>query len=55
MKLRKHAELAAAGIEILILDHHNVEEAGQVAQACLINNQSCDYPNKTLSGVGECL
>ena len=49
-EIEKHAELAAAGIEILILDHHNVEQP--VAQACLINNQSCDYPNKTLSGVG---
>lgn len=39
------------GIDVLILDHH--ESDMSVAEfACRINNQTCDYPNKTLSGVG---
>ena len=49
-QFEEHEKLAAAGMEILILDHHNVE--GVPAHACLINNQACGYPNKTLSGVG---
>lgn len=46
----EHAQLAAAGKEILILDHHNADRLPP--QACLINNQTCLYPNKALSGVG---
>ena len=42
--------LKERGMDILILDHHNVEV--EVPDACLINNQSCDYSNKALSGVG---
>lgn len=49
-QLEEHSQLAAAGKEILILDHHNADE--QPPQACLINNQTCEYPNKDLSGVG---
>ena len=49
-QFEEHEKLAAAGIEILILDHHNPE--GASANACVINNQCCNYPNKTLSGVG---
>lgn len=46
----EHKELAAAGIDILIIDHH---EAPHVSEyACVINNQLCDYPTKSLSGVG---
>lgn len=37
-------------IDILILDHHECDS--QNPYACVINNQMCDYPNKTLSGVG---
>lgn len=37
-------------IDVLILDHHMCET--QNPYACVINNQMCDYPNKTLSGVG---
>lgn len=45
-----HKELKKQGIDVLVLDHH---EADQVSQyACVVNNQLCDYPNKTLSGVG---
>ena len=38
------------GIEILILDHHNADKISEYA--CIINNQLCDYPTKSLSGVG---
>ena len=45
-----HKTLQEAGMDILIIDHH---EAKQVSPyACVINNQLCDYPNKSLSGVG---
>lgn len=47
----KHEALAEKGVDILILDHHNAEKP-QPPHACLINNQTCNYPNKTLSGVG---
>lgn len=37
-------------MDVLIIDHH---EATKVSpNACVINNQLCDYPNKSLSGVG---
>ena len=46
----EHAELAAKGIDVLVIDHH---EADQIStNACIINNQLCDYPTKSLSGVG---
>lgn len=46
-----HKELKELGIDVLILDHHEVTE--QVVDACLINNQSSpQYTNKALSGVG---
>ena len=44
------AILAARGINVLILDHHLVDTPAK--DACIINNQLCDYPTKTLSGVG---
>ena len=49
-EFEKHAVLKNKNIDILILDHHNVEELP--TEVCLINNQACNYPNKTLSGVG---
>lgn len=42
--------LAATGIKILILDHHEADRVDE--NAVVINNQLCDYPNKDLSGVG---
>lgn len=46
----QHSSLAAAGIDILILDHHEVEE-GYSPNATTINNQlSKNYSNKALSG-----
>lgn len=45
-----HKQLKEAGVDVLVLDHH---EADQVSPyACVINNQLCDYPTKSLSGVG---
>ena len=38
------------GIDILVIDHHEADKISE--NACIINNQLCDYPNKTLSGVG---
>ena len=45
-----HKQLYDRGVDVLILDHHKAEEVSQ--WACVINNQLCDYPNKTLSGAG---
>lgn len=46
----KHKKLLDRGIDILILDHHQAEKVSQYA--CVVNNQLCDYPTKSLSGVG---
>lgn len=43
-------ELANRGIEVLILDHHEADTPAEAA--CIINNQLCNYPNKSLAGVG---
>ena len=46
----EHKELFEKGIDVLVIDHH---EADQISKyACIINNQLCDYPTKSLSGVG---
>lgn len=45
-----HKHFYDLGIDILILDHHEAPELS--SYACVINNQLCDYPNKTYSGVG---
>lgn len=42
--------LWARGIDVLILDHHHADN--YLEHAVVINNQMCDYPNKTLSGAG---
>ena len=49
-QLLEHSLLANAGMDVLILDHHNAQQ--YTPNACLINNQTCNYPNKGLSGVG---
>lgn len=46
-----HQQLQERGIDVLVLDHHNAPE-GESKYACVINNQLCDYPTKSLSGVG---
>ena len=38
------------GMDILVLDHHEADRVSE--NACVINNQLCDYPTKSLSGVG---
>lgn len=43
-------ELKERGITTLVLDHHNCDVENNAA--IVINNQTCDYPNKSLSGVG---
>lgn len=45
-----HEELVSRGIDVIVLDHHHADMVSQYA--CVVNNQLCDYPNKTLSGVG---
>jgi single-stranded-DNA-specific exonuclease len=51
--LEYHKQLAAAGIDVLILDHHEANiDPKEYKYACIINNQLTDYPNKELSGVG---
>lgn len=45
-----HQLLKERGTDVLVIDHHEAEHYSQYA--CVINNQMCNYPNKTLSGVG---
>ena len=45
-----HKALSEKGIDVLVIDHHEAESVSKYA--CVINNQLCDYPNKTLSGAG---
>lgn len=45
-----HEALYNRGIDVLVIDHH---ESNKVSpHACIINNQLCDYPTKSLSGAG---
>ena len=37
-------------MNILVLDHHEADKVSE--NACIINNQLCNYPTKSLSGVG---
>lgn len=46
----EHKALRDAGIDVLVIDHHEAEKVSE--NACVINNQLCDYPTKSLSGVG---
>lgn len=45
-----HTQLKDAGKDVLVLDHHQAKQISP--NACVINNQLCDYPNKELSGAG---
>ena len=45
-----HKILKENGIDVLVIDHHEAEKISE--NACVINNQLCDYPTKSLSGVG---
>ena len=44
----QHQFLKEHGIDVLVLDHHEAEKVSNYA--CIINNQLCDYPTKSLSG-----
>lgn len=46
----QHKALKDNGIDVLIIDHHEADKVSK--DACIINNQTCDYPTKSLSGVG---
>ena len=46
----EHAALAQRGVDVLVIDHHEADAISE--NACIINNQLCDYPTKSLSGVG---
>ena len=46
----EHEKLKSIGVDVLVLDHHEAEY--QSPHACVINNQLCNYPTKSLSGVG---
>ena len=45
-----HKRLHENGIDVLVIDHHEADHISDYA--CVINNQLCDYPTKSLSGVG---
>ena len=45
-----HAALRERGVDVLVIDHHEADKISE--NACVINNQLCDYPTKSLSGVG---
>lgn len=45
-----HQSLQERGMDVLVMDHHLSDKISPYA--CVVNNQLCDYPNKTLSGVG---
>lgn len=45
-----HQQLKEKGIDVLVIDHHEADHVSDYA--CVINNQLCDYPTKSLSGVG---
>lgn len=49
-QINEHKVLYEAGIDVLIIDHHEAEV--ESPYACIINNHMCDYPTKTLSGAG---
>lgn len=49
-ELEKCEQLQQRKIEVIILDHHMSDVIN--TSAIVVNNQLCDYPNKTLSGAG---
>ena len=44
----QHQALKEHDIDVLVLDHHEAEKVSEYA--CIINNQLCDYPTKSLCG-----
>ena len=47
-----HYVLKDKGIDLLILDHHEIDVDIEGTPACVINNQDGNYPNPTLSAPG---
>ena len=46
----EHKSLREDGYDVLVLDHHLCDKLSE--DACVINNQMGDYPNRDLSGAG---
>ena len=46
----EHQQLKSKGVDVLVIDHHEADKISE--NAVVINNQLCDYPTKSLSGVG---
>ena len=46
----EHQQLSLKGVDVLVIDHHEADKISE--HACVINNQLCEYPTKSLSGVG---
>ena len=46
----EHLQLKSKGVDVLVIDHHEADKISE--NAVIINNQLCDYPTKSLSGVG---
>ncbi|MGG0793738.1 DHH family phosphoesterase [Brevibacillus laterosporus] len=46
----KHKELKAKGIDVIVLDHHEIEEESE--DAIVVNTRLGDYDNNNLSGAG---
>lgn len=44
-----HEYLNLSRVDVLVIDHHEADHISKYA--CVINNQLCDYPTKSLSGV----
>ena len=44
----QHEFLQFNNIDVLVLDHHHADKISEYA--CIINNQLCDYPTKSLCG-----
>jgi single-stranded-DNA-specific exonuclease len=46
-------QLIDSGVDVIILDHHEMEEVGKNNRAIIVNNQISDnYTNKSFSGAG---
>lgn len=53
MQFDEQEELSQRGIKVVILDHHNVEDAPNFPGVIIVNNQSSErFANKALSGAG---
>lgn len=50
---KQYQTLTSAGIDVVVLDHHDMSERGDGEKVIVVNNQqSSRYKNKDLSGVG---